>query len=358
MYTDLTTLSVAPESSIPEALAQMDKSGAGIVLVVGEDGKLLGTVTDGDIRRGILANMSFDAPVGKLLDQKAGSSYAQPIVETIGADATAMLRTLRRHRIRHLPLVDLEQRVVGLVTLDEFVSRETPPLQAVVMAGGYGTRLRPLTDELPKSMLPVGGRPLLELIIEQLRQSGISRVNLTTHYRKDVIAQHFGDGHGFGVDIQYVEEDQPLGTAGALSLLETTDSPILVINGDILTRIDFRNMLDFHREHEADMSVAIRPEEFRLPYGVVTTDGVTITGISEKPVVKHLINAGIYLLNPSVCRYIPAGQPYDMPELIENLVKDGRRVVGFPVGEYWIDIGKAEDYQRACDDVAAGESSK
>ena len=233
-----------------------------------------------------------------------------------------------------------------------------PPLQAVVMAGGFGTRLSPLTDELPKSMLPVGDRPILEIIIEQLRQSGISRVNLATHYKKDIIARHFGDGQAFGVEIQYVEEDQPLGTAGALSLLAASDEPMLVINGDILTHVNFRNMLEFHREHQADMTVAVRHHEYQLPYGVVTTDGLKIKSISEKPMVRHLINAGIYLLHPSVRQYIPSGQRYDMPDLIEKLLEDGRRVVSFPIGEYWIDIGQAEDYQKARADVAPVDFSR
>jgi len=353
MFTDLIALCTGPTSSIHEALAQMNTSRAGIVLVVDEDTKLLGTVTDGDVRRAILANVSIDSPVSFLLDRKVATELALPVTESADADSPTMLDSLRRHNIRHLPLVDREQRVVGLVTIDDFVPKETPPLQAVVMAGGFGTRLSPLTDTLPKSMLPIGDRPILELIIDQLRQSGVSKVNLTTHYKKDIITDHFGDGDGFGVEIQYVEEDQPMGTAGAISLLEWSDDPILVINGDILTDVNFRNMLQFHQEQQADMSVAVRYHEFQLPYGAVTTEGVEITGITEKPMICNLINAGIYLLNPSVRRLIPSGQRYDMTDLIERLIKDDRRVVSFPIGEYWIDIGKVEDYDKARADVAA-----
>jgi len=358
MITDLTALCVRPESSLQESIAQMNSSRAGIVLVVDKRGRLVGTITDGDVRRAMLANVNIDSPVSLLLEQKASTHLVQPITESVDADSATMLNVLRQHAIRHLPLVDQDNRVVGLVTLDDFVPKEAPPLQAVIMAGGYGTRLQPLTNEIPKSMLPVGDRPILELIIDQLRDSGISRVSVTTHYMKDAITNHFGDGRDFGVDIQYVEEDQPLGTAGALSLLENFDAPMLVINGDILTQVDFRNMLDFHREHEADMSVAIRLHEFTVPYGVVTTDGVTISGISEKPVIQNMINAGIYLLNPSVQKYIPSNQAFDMPDLISKLLEDSRRVVGFPVGEYWIDIGQVEDYQRARADVASRETSK
>src|ERR1044072_3325114 len=175
-------------------------------------------------------------------------------------------------------------------------------MRAVIMAGGYGTRLLPLTDQIPKPMLPVGDRPLLEIIVDQLKEAGIRQVNVATHYKSEAISDHFKNGEDFGVDIRYVKEDQPLGTAGALSLLEESDEPLLVINGDILTRVDFHAMLNFHREHAADLTVAVRQYEFRVPYGVIDTDGVAVTGISEKPMVRQFINAGIYLLNPRTQR--------------------------------------------------------
>jgi len=192
------------------------------------------------------------------------------------------------------------------------------------------------------------------LIVEQLRNAGIKQVNVATHYRGEMIADHFKDGQDFGVDISYVQEDQPLGTVGALSLLEESDDPLLVINGDILTRVDFRAMLDFHREQNADLTIAVKLYEFSVPYGVINTNGVMVTGISEKPVVRQFINAGIYLLNPSVRRLIPNGEPYDIPELIEQLLKAGRPIVSFPVREYWLDIGKADHYDQARADIANG----
>jgi dTDP-glucose pyrophosphorylase len=332
----------------------MNINRSGIVLVVDSDRRLLGTITDGDVRRAILDGVSLEEPSSKLLSRKQGSTHAQPITAWEGTDSKTLLATLREFHIRHLPVIDRDQRVVGMVTLDEFVPPEPTPLEAVVMAGGFGIRLRPLTDQTPKSMLPIGERPLLEFTIEQLRQSGVSRVHLVTHYRKDLIAQYFGDGGDFGVEIKYVEEDEPLGTAGGLSLISVSDDPLLVINGDILTRVDFRAMLDFHREHKADMTVAVRQHEFQLPYGVVTTDGFSITSISEKPVLRHLISAGIYLLSPSLRSYIPVNKPYDMPDLIANVIADGCSVASFPVGEYWIDIGKLEDYRRALADVDRG----
>jgi NDP-sugar pyrophosphorylase family protein len=240
--------------------------------------------------------------------------------------------------------------VVDVALLNDLVKEEELPLRAVVMAGGYGTRLRPITEELPKPMLPIGDRPLLELTLQQLRDAGIKRVNLATHYKRDIIANHFGDGHNFGVKIRYVEEDQPLGTAGALGLIETSEDPLLVINGDVVTRVDFHAMLDFHRHHRADMTVAVRQHEVQLPHGVVETDGLAITGISEKPILRHFMNAGIYLLNPEMCRFVPSGRRYDMTDLISRLIAEGCRVVSFPIREYWLDIGQVEDYQKALRD--------
>jgi NDP-sugar pyrophosphorylase family protein len=199
-------------------------------------------------------------------------------------------------------------------------------------------------------MLPVGDRPLLERIIDQLRESGIHHVNLTTHYRSEDITAHFGDGSGFGVEIEYVSEEQPLGTAGALGLLDA-DEPILVMNGDILTRVDFRAMHRFHDEHAADMTVAVRPYEVYVPYGIVELEDEQVSEIAEKPLVRGFVNAGIYLINPDVRRLVPAGEPLEMPELIKRLVVDGRRVVGFPLREYWLDIGQIADYEQALLDV-------
>ena len=351
MITDLSRLCVGPESSIREGMACIDENDAHIALVVDGSRRLLDTITDGDVRRAILAGIDLDSPLSVLLERRSTSPYPEPVTARAGTEPGALLQIMRDRRVRQLPLLDASNRVIGVVTRLELAAGEPLPLHAVIMAGGYGNRLRPLTDSLPKPMLPVGEKPLMELIVEQLRDAGVSVVNVTTHYKGDVIADHFKDGSGFGVAMSYIEEKEPLGTAGALSLLEKTDSPLLVINGDIVTRVDFRAMLDFHQEHEADMTVALKPYEIKVPYGVVDCDGVSIRGISEKPNVKHFINAGIYLLNPDVLDYIPTGESYDMPELVNRLGEMGRRVVGFPVREYWLDIGQIEDYHRAQDEV-------
>lgn len=354
MTKDFSSLVVTEDSSVRSVISCIDKNGKGIAIVLDADNHLIATVTDGDIRRAILAGLDVELPVRELLNRRTSISPHGPIVAPIGTPDTTLLHIMAETTVRHIPLVDEDNRVVDVALLSELVKEFELPLRAVVMAGGFGTRLRPLTEELPKPMLPLGSRPLLELIVEQLRDAGIRKVNVATHYKGDVISDHFKDGQDFGVDIRYVKEDQPLGTVGALSLLEESEEPLLVINGDILTRVDFRAMLHFHRDHNADLTVAVRQYELSVPYGVVDTDGVSVRGISEKPVVRQFINAGIYLLSASVRRMIPNGQPYDIPDLIQLLLKNGRSVVCFPIREYWLDIGKADHYDQAKSDIANG----
>jgi NDP-sugar pyrophosphorylase family protein len=222
------------------------------------------------------------------------------------------------------------------------------------MAGGYGTRLMPLTEAVPKPMLPIGGRPILEHIVEQFRAAGIRSVNFAIHYKGKIIQDYFGDGSRFGISVGYTEEDQPLGTAGALRSLKDFDEPILVINGDILSKIDFNAFFNFHKEQNAQMTVAVRIHEVSVPYGLIETDGVAITGLVEKPVIRHFVNAGIYLLNPEVRAYIPRDRRFDMTDLIERLVQQKCAVVSFPILDYWMDLGRHADYEQAQEDVRTG----
>ncbi|MFN5905948.1 MAG: sugar phosphate nucleotidyltransferase, partial [Planctomyces sp.] len=260
------------------------------------------------------------------------------------------LAIMARAQIRHLPLLEADGTVAELSCAD-FVREEVLPLQAVIMAGGFGTRLRPLTDDTPKPMLQVGGRPLMERTIEGLQRAGISRINVTTHYMPEKIIQHFGQGQKFGVDLNYVSEDQPLGTAGALRLISEVDEPLLVMNGDILTNVDYRAMMKFHREHQSQLTVALRQYEMQVPYGVVEAKDGMVSELREKPRITFLVNAGIYLLEPTVLKHIPDAGRYDMTDLINRLLAQGERVVGFPVMEYWLDIGRLDDFQKAQEDV-------
>jgi dTDP-glucose pyrophosphorylase len=354
MNGNITNLMVPPDATILRVMKCIDDNHKGIALVVDEERRLVGTVTDGDTRRAVLTGIDLEIPVSSLLARKADSKYPRPVTVTVEASEDEILELMRRHRLHQIPVLDDEGVVVDLALLDDLLPDRELPLQAVIMAGGFGKRLRPLTEELPKPMLPVGDRPLMERTIERLRQAGIKRVQVSTHYMKEKITEYFGDGQDFGVDLNYVTEDEPLGTAGALSLLAEPDEPLLVINGDILTRLDFGAMLDFHRQHEADLTLAVRQYEFKVPYGVVETDGVNVVGISEKPCLQNFVNAGIYLLNPDVQRCIPPSCRYDMPELLTQMIAEGRRVICFPVREYWMDIGKYSDYAQALADVNNG----
>jgi len=340
------------KSTIRNAVVCLDNSGKQIVLVVDSENRLVDTITDGDVRRAILSGMDLDTPIGELRKRRPTSPYPEPVTAHCETDPMELLRMMEEQCVRQIPLLDDEERVVGVVTMRDLLSADSLPLQAVVMAGGFGRRLRPLTEETPKAMLNVGDRPLLESIIERLKDSGIRRVNVSTHYKSQVISKHFGDGRDFGVEITYVQEDQPLGTAGALGLLQSRNEPILVINGDILTQVDFRSMLEFHLDHEADMTVAVKTYEHQVPYGVVESEGVILNRIVEKPVIRRFINAGIYLLNPEALADIPNGQSFDMTDLIERLSVGNSKVICFPVREYWMDIGQVKDYEKAQEEYA------
>ncbi|HYR89093.1 MAG TPA: nucleotidyltransferase family protein [Terriglobia bacterium] len=348
---------VVPSDSIRVVISRMNNSRLGIALVVNDQDQLLGTVTDGDIRRAALANINFDEPVRLLLERKADSKYAKPISAITESDPGLYLAVLKQHDILHLPLIDAQGRVADLVTLHDFLPAEPlPPLQAVIMAGGAGTRLLPLTENTPKPMLLVGGRPLMEITIEQLRDAGVRQINISTHYAPEKITEHFGNGQHLGIELSYIAEDRPLGTAGALGLLKCPDHTTLVINGDILTGVDFRAMAAFHREHSADLTIAVRQYGLQVPYGVVECDGAAVRQLTEKPALSFLVNAGIYLLEPPVYQYIPQGERIDMTDLIQRLLNDGRKIVSFPVHEYWLDIGQPSDYQVAQDHAKSTSS--
>ena len=345
-------LRLSANVSLRQALAQLDRTGKGIVLVVDTDGRLEGTITDGDIRRGILAGLTVAHPVRDLLAGKTAAP--RPVTAPAGTSSDTLLRLMREHGVRQVPLLDAAGRVTGLTTLDELLPNVLPDAQAVIMAGGFGTRLRPYTDDTPKPMLPVGDTPLLERTVRQLRAAGIRRVNISTHYLAEKIVDHFGDGRDFGVEFTYLREETPLGTAGALGLMGPLTERCLVMNGDILTRVDFRAMLAYHTEHAAALTVGVRAYEMKVPYGVIEADGPLVRRVVEKPALQFFVNAGIYVLEPSAHRLIPADRRFDMTDLITILIAEGHSVVSFPIVEYWLDIGQQPDYEQAQQDVRTG----
>ena len=345
---------IGQDSSIRDAIACIDSGGKGIALIVDSEQRLVGTVSDGDVRRAMLAGENLDTGVQVLLDAKQSGPYAKPITASIDTPAENILALMQEYVISQVPLLDEEGRVVEVALMEEMLPEPATPLQAVIMAGGEGIRLRPLTEDVPKPMLPVGDRPLMELVIEQLRNSGIEQINISTRYLGDKIKTHFGNGNALGVELNYVTEDRPLGTAGALGLMEHPNTPLLVINGDILTRLDFRAMLAFHRKHQAELTVAVRQFDMQVPYGVVDCNGPFVKEVREKPACRFFVNAGIYLLEPHVLSCIPNGERYDMTDMIQQLLDEGRTVANFPIMEYWLDIDKHDDYKRAQDDFKNG----
>ena len=338
---------ISPAASISEAIAKLDKAGTGALMLCTEQLKLFGLVTDGDIRRAYLRGISMDTACEKI-------ASSNPLTMNSSVSSRDALRLMNEHDIDHLPVVDEDGYVLEFKLRRDIVKEEQIDLSAVIMAGGYGKRLLPLTEQVPKPMLPVGDKPLLELTIEQLRRSGIRDMNLTTHYLPENIVEHFGDGDAFGVKLNYIKEDHPLGTAGGLKLLKKPASSFLVINGDILTGVSFQEMLLYHRKNGAEITVGVRKYEVKVPFGVVDCDDVRVTHLREKPSLTFFINAGIYILEPSAWNTIPEGQRFDMTDLIQKLLDEERTVVSFPIIEYWLDVGRHEDYQQAQDDIRNG----
>lgn len=333
---------IPPGASIHDAIEAIDRGSLQICLVVDAERRLLGTVTDGDIRRAILAGMDMGAPA-------AGIMYRTPHIGREGDAKETLLARMAAEMIRQIPLLDAEGRVVGLAYVDDLLN---PPKArenwVVLMAGGMGTRLRPLTESAPKPLLTVGDKPLLETILESFVEQNFRRFYMAVHYRADMIRDHFGDGGKWDVEIRYVEEDTRLGTAGALRLIpERPQSPMIIMNGDLLTRVNFEHLLDYHRQHASKATMCVRAYDFRVPFGVVQIEDSRITGIDEKPLHSFFVNAGIYVLEPEVIDRIPEGQLYDMTTLFEGIIKSEDTTAVFPIHEYWLDVGRMDDLDQA-----------
>ena len=311
------------------------------IAIVHENGRLVGAATDGDIRRGILARIPLDSPVSSIMNRS-------PITSTMGVTDEAALALMRRHSIHQLPLVD-ENNIIGDIKfLDDLLTTGQLENWVVLMAGGLGTRLRPLTDETPKPLIRIGGRPILETIIRSFAASGFSKFYLAVNYKAEMIEEYFGDGWKLGVEIRYLRENEKLGTAGALSLLpEVPTHPFFVMNADLLTSVNFRQVLNYHLEHAAPATVCVREHKVTVPFGVVLTEDHHLTAINEKPTYHHFVNAGVYVLEPQALKLVQAGRHFDMPELLQRLVDEGRRPAVFPLSEYWMDVGQLEDLRRA-----------
>jgi dTDP-glucose pyrophosphorylase len=338
---DFRTSQVDPGTTIRETIRLIDASAMQIALVVGPSGRLVGTVTDGDIRRGILKGVSLDEAVSLIMNGHPHTCRADD-------DREPMLARMKLTGLHHMPIVDEQDRLVGLETLDELLVPVVRENAVVLMAGGLGTRLRPLTEDCPKPMLKIGGRPILETILLNFIEHGFRRFYISVNYKSEVITEYFGDGARWGVDIRYLYENSKLGTAGALGLLpERPDQPLFVMNGDLLTKVNFGQLLEFHKAHQAKATMCVREYDFQVPYGVVRIDNHRITGIDEKPVHRFFVNAGVYVLEPDTLEFIPPNCHLDMPTLFEGLIGQGKEAAVFPVREYWLDVGHLADFDRA-----------
>jgi YD repeat-containing protein len=332
---------VTMQTSLGETIARVDATGIQMALVCDPDGRLAGVLTDGDIRRAILRGKPLSIPVGEVMNP-------HPTMAPAETPRDHILSMMRRHVFHHLPLVDDQGRVQELVTLNDLIGAVERPNWVVLMAGGLGARLRPLTEDCPKPMLPVGGKPILESILESFAEQGFRRFFLSVNYRAEMVRSHFGDGEKWGVQVEYLHETERLGTAGALSLLpERPTAPMVVMNGDLLTRAAFDNLLHFHTAQGALATMAVREYDFQVPYGVVRLDGAHIESIEEKPVHKFFVNAGIYVLSPRALEHLPCDGYFDMPTLFERLLEQNERVSAYPLHEYWLDIGRIEEFERA-----------
>jgi dTDP-glucose pyrophosphorylase len=331
---------VTPETTILETLKIIDTHGVPFGLVQ-EGGILRGTVTDGDIRRGILAGVPLTDPVTKVMN-------TSPITAAENTSDSEAARLMRRATIGHLPLVDDAGCIVDLKVLKDLDPKPDGGNAVVLMAGGQGKRLHPLTEDVPKPMLEIGGRPILETIIERFVAQGFSEIYLSVNYKAKVIESHFGNGRAFGAEISYLREDHALGTGGALSLLpKRPDAPLIVMNGDVLTKVNFNHLIKFHQNHGAPATMGVSEYRFTVPFGVVETEAETLKSIAEKPEHTFFVNAGIYVIDPDVLGLIESDSALDMPDLFQTLLDQGRAPTVFPLREYWMDVGQSHDLDQA-----------
>jgi dTDP-glucose pyrophosphorylase len=329
---------ISPDTSIYNAMKQMDDAASQICLVIDENGYLLGTVTDGDIRRGLLAGVTLGNAIKDIM-------FTNPHTTTSPKTAFEMLEKLyATKKIRHLPILDGLGRVIGVASIEGDHKHEN---WVFLLAGGLGTRLRPLTNDIPKPMLKVGDKPILEQILLSLISQGFYKFFISVSYKADVIIDYFGDGSQWNVQILYIHEKETMGTAGSLSLIPIElNEPLLVMNGDLVTKADFTQILHYHASHGLQATMCVREYDFQVPFGVVITDEYRMLDIEEKPIHNFLVNAGIYVLSPNSLSYIPKSGIYDMPSLFKDMISNGETPVVYPIYEYWVDVGRIEEFAR------------
>ncbi|MBT3765527.1 MAG: CBS domain-containing protein [Rhodospirillales bacterium] len=330
------------DATIRDAVNTLNDGGFQIALVVDVEDNLAGTITDGDIRRALLNGQDMDAAAKDIMN-------SEPVTAALKTADQSLLETMNATLLRQIPLIDEDDQVAGLVHIRDL----TRPIEirenwVVLMAGGLGERLRPLTEETPKPLLNVGGKPLLQTILEKFIEQNFRQFYISVNYKADVIKAHFGNGEKWNVDIRYLEEDSRRGTAGALRLIpKRPNASLIVMNGDLITEINFQDLLDFHRQQKSKATMCVREYDFQVPFGVVGIEGNRIKSIDEKPIHRFFVNAGIYALDPSLIDTIPTEGTFDMTELFETVISTDKNTAVFPIHEYWLDIGRTDDLERA-----------
>ena len=338
---------LSPDDTLARAVEVINNEALRIALVVDGSNKLLGTITDGDIRRALIRHIGMDASVKEVMRN-------EPTTASIGDNRNDILALMKTKNLLQVPILDADRCVVGLETLQDIIEGKKYDNPVFLMAGGFGKRLRPLTMVTPKPLLKVGSKPILQNILEQFIESGFHNFYISTHYKADMVRDHFGNGDAWDVNINYIYENEPLGTAGALGLLpkDMPDLPILMMNGDLLTKVNIEHLLHFHQEQDGIATMCVREYDFQVPYGVIKSDGYQIKSIVEKPVHNFFVNAGIYVLEPSLVKSVNGAGYLDMPCLLEQKIECGEQINMFPIHEYWLDIGQMEEFERANKELA------
>ena len=345
---DWTKVTLKTSDSLEISIKVLHGGGLQIALVVDKNGKLLGTITDGDIRRALIKHLGMDCLVEKVMNDSPETALKSDTTELI-------MSKMKSRDLLHIPIIDENNILIGLETIQHLTYSKRYDNPIFLMAGGFGKRLLPLTEETPKPLLDVGSRPILETIIVRLAKAGFYNFYISTYYKSEKIKEYFGDGTAWGIKIEYVEEEKPLGTAGSIGLLPKNlpKLPILMMNGDVLTEVNFEHLLTFHQQQKGIATMCIREYDVQIPFGVVTAEELQATSIVEKPIKKFFVNAGIYVLEPELVNKVHANTHIDMPDLLEKQINKGKSVSIFPIHEYWLDIGNMNEYTKANQDIDA-----
>jgi len=346
MNKDWRKVLLGPKEPLSKAIEVLDKEAYRIVLVVDESDRLLGTVTDGDVRRALIRHCDMDTEINKFM-------HKQPRTAHIDENRTRILEYLKDNNLLQMPLVNNDGVVVGLETYRHLTEKSRYDNPVFLMAGGFGKRLHPLTLDTPKPLLKVGSKPILQIILESFIDAGFHRFYISTHYKSEKVREYFRNGESWNASIEYIHEEEPLGTAGALGLLpdDIPGIPLIMMNGDLLTKVNFELLLQYHKEAGGLATMCVREYDFQVPYGVVSANQNRIEKIVEKPVHKFFVNAGIYVIDTELCRSIHRNTYLDMPDFLQHKIEQGEQVNMFPIHEYWLDIGQMEDFVMAQKDI-------